>query len=294
MLALQRWLLPDEAAAYLRPYEAFKGTGARIGMDVDAAVLSYGFSNSGAGLFQGGRVPSLSLENSRGSTFIDGDLLVDGWLENPGGLVFVRGNLIAQTLYTHGYLIVLGELRVRRLLGEDEPHGTYVFGDAHVESAVFSHNHHFDVWGTASLAEEVHDEVNGRKALRQRLVDWGVLSDPTQDAYLDEAQRGLRTLAEQWGPLPEAWAARRYTPKPEALRPAEPPAPPRPDVVIELERWLKTPGLTQRQQVEELRARWLPRLTEAGARAEARRLIRKGISSKKLAAERDALLLALE
>ncbi|RKI01260.1 hypothetical protein [Corallococcus sp. AB038B] len=213
MLPLQRWLPADEAASYLRPYDAFRGTGVRIGMDVDASVLAHGFSNSSAGLFAGGRVASLVLENARGSTFVDGDLVVDGWLENPGGLVFVRGNLIAQTLFTSGYLIVLGDLRVRRLFGEDEPDGTYVFGDAHVESAVFSHNHLFDVWGTATLAEEVHDETHGRAAMRQRLVDWGVLSDPRVDSYLDEVQRGLRVLAEQWGPLTEDEAARRYTPK---------------------------------------------------------------------------------
>ncbi|WP_164014657.1 hypothetical protein [Pyxidicoccus trucidator] len=294
MLPLQRWLPPDEAASYLRPYDAFRSTGARIGMDVDASVLSHGISNSGAGLFSGGRVASLVLENDRGSTFVDGDLLVDGWLENPGGLVFVRGNLIAQTLFTSGYLIVLGELRVRRLFGEDEPDGTYVFGDAHVESAVFSHNHLFDVWGTTTLGEEVHDEVNGREAMRQRLVDWSVLSDPRADYYLDEVQRGLRALAEQWGPLPEDLAARRYTPKPTEVLVAEKTAAPRPDVIIELERWLDEAGLTQRQQLEALRTHWLPRLTDAEARVEARRLIRKALNSKKLVGERDALLRALE
>ncbi|MFP2926857.1 hypothetical protein ACLESO_16985 [Pyxidicoccus sp. 3LG] len=294
MLPLQHWLTPTEAASYLRPYDAFRSTGARIGMDVDASVLAHGFSNSGAGLFSGGRFASFVLENDRGSTFVDGDLVVDGWLENPGGLVFVRGNLIAQTLYTSGYLIVLGELRVRRLFGEDEPDGTYVFGDAHVESAVFSHNHHFDVWGTATLAEEVHDEVNGRQSLRQRLVDWGVLSDPRTEDYLDEVRRGLRALAEQWGPLPDDQAARRYMPKPTEVIAAEKTAAPRPEVILELERWLEEAGLTQRQQLEALRTQWLPRLTDAAARAEARRLIRKALNSKKLSGERDALLLALE
>ncbi|MCY1077032.1 hypothetical protein [Archangium lansingense] len=172
MLPLQRWLPPDQAATYLHPYSGFRTRGSRMGMDVDPQVLAYGSNRSGAGVFTGGRVPSLALENPRGSTFIEGDLIVDGWLENLGGLVFVRGNLVAQTLYTSGYLVVLGELRVRRLFGEDEPYGTYVFGDAYVESAVFSHNHHFDVWGRAELGGVVHDESDGYEALRRWLVTW--------------------------------------------------------------------------------------------------------------------------
>lgn len=292
MLPLQRWLPPDQAAVYLRAYgDAFRTRGSRIGMDVDPQVLSSGFFGSGAGLFEGGRCASLALDNDRGATFIDGDLIVDGWLENMGGLVFVRGNVIAQTLFTSGYLVILGELRVRRLFGEDEPHGTYVFGDAHVESAVFSHNHHFDVWGTAALAEEVHDEVDGRTAMRERLVEWGVLSDADQDDYLDEVRRGLRAHAARLGALPEDWAARRYTPKAPAAMRSEPP---RPEILVELEQWLGTTELTQRQQLEALRASWLPRLSDAAVRDEARRLIGKAINSKKLAEARDALLRDLE
>ncbi|WP_257457888.1 hypothetical protein [Archangium lipolyticum] len=294
MLPLQRWLPPDEAAAWLSPYQRFfRSRGARLGMDVDAQVLSSGFSRGGAGLFSGGRFASLALENPRGTTFVDGDLLVDGWLENVGGLVFVRGNLIAQTLFTSGYLVVLGELRVRRLLGDDEPHGTYVFGDAHVQSAVFSHNHHFDVWGRAELGEEIHDESHGRTAMRERLVAWKVLSDKNQEKYLEEARLGLRAQAGTWGPLPEDWAARRYTPKPEAGG-ARPPPPPRSALVVELEQWLGSEGATQRQQLEGLRTHWLSRLNGAADREQARHLIRKAINSKKLVAERDALLRELE
>ncbi|QSQ22058.1 hypothetical protein JY651_44135 [Pyxidicoccus parkwayensis] len=253
-------------------------------------------------MFAGGRVGSLALENAKGSTFIDGDLYVDGWLENPGGLVFVRGNLVAQTLFTSGLLVVLGELRVRRLFGEDEPDGTYVFGDMHVESAVFSHNHLIDVWGTAELVAQVHDEVHGREAVVRRLVEWGVLTgvDPEENLQdvkysIGKVRRGLRTLGEQCGPLPEDWTARRYTPKPEETpAAAEHPPPFRPAVLVELEGWLGSAGLTQRQQLEELRTRWLPRLEDASIRPGAARLIRGAINSKKLAGERDALLKALE
>ncbi|WPB75687.1 hypothetical protein KYC5002_42670 [Archangium violaceum] len=299
MLPLQRWLSPDQAATYLRPYEGFRTRGSRMGMDVDPQVLAYGSDRSGAGMFTGGRVPSLALENPRGSTFIDGDLLVDGWLENLGGLVFVRGNLVAQTLYTSGYLVVLGELRVRRLFGEDEPYGTYIFGDAYVESAVFSHNHLFDVWGRAELGSVVHDESDGHEALRQRLVTWGMSPGSRWEDIQDDVRAGLRTLADRWGPLPEEWASRRYTLKPEETAEAErlqvlrPPIL-RPPILTELEEWLRSTELTQRQQLEELRARWLPRLGDAAVRPEAARLIRKAINSKKLAGERDALLKALE
>ncbi len=291
MLPLQRWLPPDQAAAYLRAYDdAFRTRGARIGMDVDREVLCYGFAGSGAGLFTGGRCGSLALENDRGSTFVDGDLIVDGWLENVGGLVFVRGNVIAQTLFTSGYLVILGSLRVRRLFGEDEQYGTCVLGDAHVDSAVFSHNHHLDVWGTAALAEEVHDESDGRAAMRERLVAWGVLSRVDQEDYLEEVQHGLRAHAESLGALPEGWAARRYTPKAPAAVPMEPPRPPRLEILVELEQWLGASGLTQRQQLEALRASWLPRLSDAAVKDEARRVIRKAINSKKLVEARDALL----
>jgi len=242
----------------------------------------------------GGRCASFALENDRGSTFVDGDLIVDEWLENVGGLVFVRGNLIAQTLFTSGYLVILGELRVRRLFGEDEQYGTCVLGDAHVGSAVFSHNHHFDVWGTAALAEEVDDESDGRVAMRERLVDWGVLSRVDQEDYLDEVQRGLRAHGESLGALPEDWAARRYTPRAPAATPGEQPRPPRSEIVVELERWLGVTGLTQREQLEALRASWLSRLNDAAVRDEARRLIRKAINSKKLVEARDALLRDLE
>jgi hypothetical protein len=90
MLPLQRWLSPDQASTYLCPYRGFRTRGSRMGMDVDPQVLAYGSNSSGAGVFTGGRVPSLALENPRGSTFIEGDLLVDGWLENLGGRVLLQ------------------------------------------------------------------------------------------------------------------------------------------------------------------------------------------------------------
>ncbi|WP_338263272.1 hypothetical protein [Corallococcus caeni] len=262
-------------------------------MDVDPQVLASVFNKSGAGLFTGGRVPSLSLTNNKGSTFIDGDLYVDGWLESPGGLVFVRGNLMAQTLYTEGYLVVLGELRVRQLFGQGEPLGTYVFGDASVESAALNHNHHFDVWGKAELGDVLHDELQGQTTVREWLEAHGMPSAPRYEDFLVGVQQGLRNLAERRGPLPEDWVARRHTPKPGDIDAGQLP-PPRLGVILELERWLATTELAQRQQLEELRAHWLPRLTDAEVRPEALRIIRKAINSKKLVVERDALLRVLD
>ncbi|RKH52712.1 hypothetical protein [Corallococcus aberystwythensis] len=60
------------------------------------------------------------------------------------------------------------------------------------------------------------------------------------------------------------------------------------------QRWLATTELAQRHQLEELRAHWLPRLTDDEVRPEAARIIRKAINSKKLVVERDALLRVLD
>ena len=134
-----RALSSIQAEEYLAPFkEEFQRKGKRIGMDVDAAVLTYGHGGNGAVVFPGVHCEFAELADARGSTFVDGDLVVDGWVENVDGLVFVRGNLIAHSLYNRGYLVVAGELRVTRFFGEDERYGTYVFGDAAVAQAVFA------------------------------------------------------------------------------------------------------------------------------------------------------------
>jgi hypothetical protein len=282
-------------------------------MDADREVLTHGHGGRGAVLFPGGRCDFAELADTRGSTFIDGDLVVDGWVENDGGLVFVRGNLITHALFNSGYLIVAGELRTNWFLGESERYGTFVFGDALVTSAAFSRNHHFDVWGECTVGEEIADESDGGASLRQRLHAWGALADAEKTDYLDDAREGLRTLSKGRGPLPEEWASRRWTPRtapveatpvgeatpvveaaPVEAAPVEAgPPPPRAAVLVELEGWLETCGLPQRQQLAVLRSDWVPRIGP-DERAEAKRLIRHAVNSKKLASERDELLRALD
>ncbi len=65
---------------------------------------------------------------------------------------------------------------------------------------------------------------------------------------------------------------------------------------LELARWLERTGGTQRERLASLKTQWLERLEAAplDVRTSAARLIRKAIKSKKLVAERDALLGALE
>ena len=255
-------------------------------MDADREVLIYG----GAMLFEVARCDFAELADARGATFIDGDLIVDGWVENDGGVVFVRGNLITHSLYNSGYLVVLGDLHVTRMLGHDERYGTLVFGDAKVDTVVLCRNHHFDVWGTATIGEEVSQDAD----------------------QLDDVREDLRTWAKGQGRLPDELANRRFTPRrrppppraatpvaaPEASPIEAPPPPlppvdaPRSEVIVELERWLDETKLSQREQIAALRKDWLGRLGE-GDRDEAKRLIKRAINSKKLVAERDEVLLAL-
>jgi hypothetical protein len=292
---VKRWLDSADAEKYLAPFAPdFAAKGRRIGMDADRAVLTHGRDGKGGALFPGGRFGFVDLADDRGTVFVDGDLVVDAWAENAGGLVFVRGNLIARSLYNSGYLVVAGELRVDRFLGEDERYGTLVFGDAFVRSAVLARNHHFDAWGEASVDELVDGESDGETALRARLHAWGVLASP--DAELGDAPRlGLREWAAGQGKLPEEWASRRWTPKvppppPEPAKP--PPPPPRSPIVVELEAWLGASKLTQREQLAALESDWLQRIPE-GDREEAKRVIKRAINSKKLIAPLEALLAKL-
>ncbi len=282
-----RWLSSVEAETYLTRFrDDFARRGKRMGMDADRGVLTYGHAGSGAGLFPGRRCDFAELADHRGSVFVDGDLIVDAWVENVGGLVFVAGNLITHSLHNSGYLIVAGDLCTTRLFGEDERYGTLVFGDAVVGSAVLSGNHHFDVWGDCRIDEVVCDETDGKDAMRARLEAWGVGED---------VRVGLRTWGAEQGRLSDELANRRWSPKPP-LPPVIatlPMTPARSVVLVELERWIETCGLPQRKQAALLRRDWLARIG-ADERAEAKRLIKRAINSKKLASERDELLAALD
>lgn len=274
-----RWLKPADATAYLAPFaDDFARKGKRLGMGADREVLTNGRAGSGAVVFPGTRCDFAELADERGTVFVDGDLICDGWVENAGGVVFVRGNLIAHALFNSSYLVVAGELRVERFLGAGERYGTLVFGDATVTSAVLSHDHHFDVWGECTLGAPYTEKVDD----------------------VDEAREALREWAKGQGRLPEDWASRRMGPKaapvveaPPPPPPPAPPPPPRSADIIELERWLGVTVRTQREQLAILRANWVGRIAPE-ERAEAVRLIRRAINSKKLIAERDELLRAFE
>ncbi|HEX7602595.1 MAG TPA: hypothetical protein VF316_13355 [Polyangiaceae bacterium] len=279
-MSLPRWLKPADATAYLAPFaDDFARKGKRLGMDADREVLTFGRAGSGAAVFPGTRCDFAELADERGTVFVDGDLVCDGWVENAGGVVFVRGNLVAHSLFNSGYLVVAGELRVERFLGAGERYGTLVFGDATVTSAVLSHDHHFDVWGEHALGAPYTEKVDD----------------------VDEAREALREWAKGRGRLPEDWASRSEAPKPAPVvepppPPPPPPAPPpapRSADIIELDRWLGVTVRTQREQLAVLRKDWIGRI-RPDERAEATRLIRRAINSKKLVDERDELLRAFE
>lgn len=287
-------LVPAQAAKYLAPFaDDFARKGSRIGMDADREVLIYG----GAMLFEVARCDFAELADARGATFIDGDLVVDGWVENDGGVVFVRGNLITHSLYNSGYLVVLGDLHVQRLLGHDERYGTLVFGDAKVDTVVLSRNHHFDVWGSATIGEEASSDADQLDDVREDLRQWA-----KQQGRLPDELANLRFTPRRRPPPPRpnapAAPTRASTPAAADPAPAEAPPPrppsdaPRSEVVVELEKWLDETKLSQREQVAALRKDWIGRLGPAD-RDEAKRLIKRAINSKKLVAERDELLSAL-
>jgi hypothetical protein len=309
-------LNPAQAEAFLAPFaDALARKGNRIGMDVDRKVLTDGYAGSGAAVFPGGRFDFADLHDDRGSTFVEGDLILDAWGNNAGGIVFVRGNLVARALFTTGYLVVAGDLVVERFFGADEQYGTYVLGSAQIESACLTQNHHLDVWGTCTIRELVDDEADGRAALGQRLHAWGVLADPTNVDYMLEAPKKLLDWGKKQGKLPREWADRRSvganrsarasnaapkSPAPDAPAAApEPAAAPQPaaapepaarsEVLSALATFLDTTKLSQREQLAALKSDWLPKLAESD-RAEAKRLVKKAINSKKLVEERDALL----
>ncbi len=282
-----RLLSPEAAAAYLEPLrDRFAQRGKLLGTSVDGALLA----SRGAALSPGTRCDFAELVDDRGATFVDGDLVVDAWAENLGGVVFVRGDLVARSLFTEGTLVVAGCMKVQRLLGDADGGGTFVLGDAAVECAVLSRHHRFDVWG-----EHSGERVEG-DAIRARLEAWGA---GTGD--LAVAREKLRAWAKEQGRLPAGLvtraqgeaepAAAPQAPEPAAAPPAAPA--PRSETLVALAAWLDGPGPTQRELLTALKNEWLARITEPD-RAEARRLIKRAINSKKLVSERDELLQGLE
>ncbi len=285
----RRKLSVEEARDYLRPFARAFHT---IECEVDAEVLAYGSGGAGAALYDGLRVPSLRIPSTREATFFDGNVWVDGWFENPGELVFVRGNLVARSLYTAGYLVVAGELRCERFLGEDEPYGTCILGDAVIEDAVGSHNHQFSVLGQRRLASLLGDESDGRGTVMRRFVEWGVLRDPNSFMFLDEVTTGLRDWAGTRGELPEHWLATPYRDPDPDLPMTLSSAPSLSPVLAELANWLGDEKVSQRAKLAQLVEDWLPRLRDED-HTSAARLIRRAINSKRLASELAAVLAKL-
>lgn len=276
MLELQRWLSPDEALRWLREQHDFAG------LDVDPEMIASGYASSGAGLYGPQRGEALTFDESRGGVIVDGSVVCDGLVLNRG-LVFVRGHLTCRGLLNHGYLIVAGDLRCERFIGEDEPGGTHVLG-AFEGAAVTLHVHHLTM-GDGSRLDHVDDEAAGREGARARLEAWGFLQP--QETWLPWDALGERFR--QWAsaqPVPPEWMTHAFVPRP----PPKPPQRKEPSTMIrELEAWLADASRSQREKLTALEAEWLPRVS-ASESAEASKVITRHINSPKLRAARDALL----
>lgn len=145
-------------------------------MDVDPYVLAHGSRSAGAVIYKGGQLDGFAT-TSGPTVFVDGDLVVDGALANHGMLV-VRGSLTVRFVDTrHTYLVVSGDLKAERLLGVDENYGTYVVGNATIESVVLLRNHHMGVAGNQALGSLLHDEVDSDADIQAELAKWGI-DDP--------------------------------------------------------------------------------------------------------------------
>ncbi len=213
MLELIEWLPPDEAMRWMAERQDFSEPPGEL--DVDPFVIASGYRHSGAGLYRPSRGDTLTFDEARGGVIVDGDLIVDGMVENRG-VVFVRGNLVCKALLnSSGYLVVAGDLCAQRFLGEDEPGGTIVMGNCELTDAVTLHVHQFSVWGARQM-EWIDDEGQGTKAAQQRLRDWSLLLPGEEPYPWEQMQQRLASWASSSSSpaLAEAWTSRAFTPRP--------------------------------------------------------------------------------
>ncbi|GEN10384.1 hypothetical protein MFU01_54210 [Myxococcus fulvus] len=267
---------PDEAWRWLREQHDFAG------LDVDPEMIASGYGSSGAGLYTPQRGETLTFDESRGGVIVEGSVICDGLVLNRG-LVFIRGHLTCRALLNQGYLIVAGDLRCERFIGENETGGTHVLGSAE-GAAVTLHVHHLTT-GQDRLLDRVDDEAAGREGARARLESWGLLQP--QEPWLP--WDALTERFSQWAgarPVSPEWTTRDFVPRP-------PPKPPQrresSALVQELDAWLADASRSQREKLTALETEWLPRLGPS-ERAEASTVITRHINSPKLRAARDALL----
>lgn len=292
MLELLRWLTPDEALRWMTERQLFPDPEE---LDVDPGLIAGGFKDSGAGLYRPSRSGSLIFDETRGGTIVEGDLVVDGPVENLGR-VFVYGNLVCRGLINAGgYLVVAGDLVAERFLGIEESAATIALGNCQLDEAVLTIGHQLSTWGTQSIGELL-DEDDDFEAVHQRLGAWATFAPGETFAFPWDAMRrrfsAWATAAAASTPLPTAWADRPFTPR---LPPPPPPsrvAPALPALLAELQTWLESEALSQRQKLDELRTTWTARLSSLSPAdlAIARRLVVKHVNSKKLVAARDELL----
>lgn len=171
-LSVQNLLEPAEAKEYILSFGVdwnkfpLVSHDASLMMDADPYV----FHNRGVLVCSGGKFDSLVLNSLARPLIVDGDLIVEGTLQNKTMLI-VTGNLRSSIITNEAnYLIVLGDLKTKGLIGLDEQYGTYIAGHAEIEEAAFVWNHHMGVVGNFQCKHQLNDYEFDR--LEELLSSW--------------------------------------------------------------------------------------------------------------------------
>lgn len=168
MWQVQKWL--DRFGARLATPDPV------IGIEVDPSV----FAIDGASACRGGRIAELIVPDRNGSVLVEGDLGIDGVLEQPfrSSPVIVSGDLRCRSLCTDGYLVVIGDLVVDdTFYGCCTNYPTIVFGSARIGSLLLDRNHHFGLHGALEAQTRLSDEEDGYEAIGTHLVGRGLFPE---------------------------------------------------------------------------------------------------------------------
>ena len=157
-------LSEEEARDGLAEYQdRFENEHAETGAFVDIEVMVYG----GATVLPGGTYDELLVPDRTGSVLVEGDLALDGILEQPfrSAPLLITGDLTAAHLVTCGMLVVLGNVKLGGVFyGNCTNYFTVVYGDFEAEEIIREKNHLFGIFGSTRANVILDDEEDGYEA----------------------------------------------------------------------------------------------------------------------------------